>query len=194
MKIRIIFAVFCVLVINPAIFAQTTIRLFERVPLSPSNPMFPLDPPYDFNQAISFNEKQISLTCPAGATAVLSGSNGGDLFVDNFFTVNGTNICPGGPQGNCFSALYNPIAPIDISSLLTVGTNSYTFRLMDYGNIYGNSDIDLTTNCTKGEGFALCHRDKGKREQKTIYVDSQDAVDAHVRNHGDAVGPCANSQ
>ena len=197
MKIRIIFAMFCVLAITPAVFAQTTIRLFDPLPSTVSDPMFPLYAPFDFNTAISFGEKQIFLTCPVDATSVLSGPNGSDFFVDNFLTVNGMNICPGGPQGNCFSAFYSPVAPIDISSLLTPGTNLYTFNLMDYGAAYMNSAIDLTTTCTqvKGypvnqEGYPVCHRDNGKREQKTIYVGSQNAVQAHL-NHGDTLGPCA---
>jgi hypothetical protein len=204
MKIRIIFAIFCVLVITPAVFAQTTIKLFDPVNITDRG----LD-----TTAYSFGTKSVYLSCPVGATAILSGPEveNGNLIVDNNFLVNGMNICPGG----CFSGTYDnpyyhidqpvrnaylPVAPIDISSLLTAGVSQYTFNLMDYGYIYGSSEVSLITTCTQVEGYpvnqqgyAVCHRDYGKREQKTIYVGSQNAVQAHL-NHGDTLGPCANGQ
>ena len=38
--------------------------------------------------------------------------------------------------------------------------------------------------------FAVCHRDNGKKGQ-IIYVDSQDAINAHLRQHNDTVGLCS---
>jgi hypothetical protein len=199
MKFRIVLGIFCVMVMTTISFAQTTINLFDPVAITASEPS---QPPYDFNTATPFGTTSIYLSCPTGATATLSGANGGGFIADNFLTVNGTNICPGGPQGNCFSAVtadprqnlgqpvetsYSPVMPIDISSLLTEGNSLYTFNLMDYGYALGSSEINLTTTCT--QVYPVCHRNNGRRGLITIYVDSLDAVAAHVR-HGDTAGVC----
>jgi len=200
MKFKAMFVLFCVMVSAQIGFAQTTINLFDPVAITASEPS---QPPYDFNTATAFGTTEIYLYCPTGATATLSGANGGGFIADNFLTVNGTNICPGGPEGSCFSAVtadprqhlgepvetsYSPVAPINISSLLTEGNSLYTFNLMDYGYSLGSSEINLTTTCT--QVYPVCHRNNGRTGQKTIYVDSLDAVSAHVR-HGDTAGVCS---
>ncbi len=155
-----------------------------------------------------FGQKQVYLSYPVDATATLSGPNGGNLIVDNLLTVNETNVCPNG--GSCFFFNFDlttggpientflGVAPINISDLLTPGANLYTFNLIDQGAVYGNTAIDLTTTCTvfapTSEGFPVCHHDNGKKGKKTIYVDSLDSVNAHLRNHdGDTAGACAGS-
>lgn len=200
MKIKIILAVFWVMMITTTIFGQTTIKLFDPVNLTDRGSDTTL---------YSFGTKVVNLSCSEGATATISGSEAenGNLIVDNFLAVNGTNICPSG--ASCFSGVFDnpynhigqpignaflPIAPVDISSLLIPGVGQYTFDLMDAGFIYGSSEVNLITTCTLVEEvFAICHRDNGKKQQKTIYVGSQNAVQAHL-NHGDTLGPCANGQ
>jgi hypothetical protein len=221
MKIRMMLTIFFVMAITPVVFAQTTIRLFDPIYITVSDEtIFPPNEPYDFNKAISVGEKKVFLSCATGATSVISGQlpiglNGGGFISDNYLFVNGMNICPGGPQGSCFSGTFanpynhlgqpienafNPVASIDISHLMTAGINQYTFNLMDAGGMFGNTVIDITTTCTQvldypntPQGYPVCHRDNGKKEQKTIYVGSQNAVQAHL-NHGDTAGPCANGK
>jgi hypothetical protein len=202
---------FCVLAITPAVFAQTTIKLFDPVALNYSPSGTSSTSPY------TFGTTSVYLSCPVNPTGTISGANGGNLTVDDNVTVNGTNICPNG--GGCFSgvtdlafayagygypidafsgALYSSIAPINISSQLTAGINQYTFNLVDGGALYGSTEINLNTNCTVVAAPAafpapVCHRNNGSSGQRTIMVGSQGALDAHLA-HGDTVGPCTVSQ
>jgi hypothetical protein len=206
MKIKVIFFMFCVLAITPAAFAQNTVELFEAVPIKQGTPS---GPPYNFNTAYSFGTAYVS--CPTGATGTISGPLAeGGFIVDNFLTVNGTNVCPGGPEGNCFSSApgpfvvgspaetaFKPVAPINISNILGTG-GIFTFNLMDYGGFYGSTDVNLTnTNCqlipqTEEGKFAVCHRQGGNGKNvkyKTLYVGDLDSVRDHL-NHGDQPGAC----
>lgn len=199
MKIRMMLAMFFVLAIVPAVFAQTTIKLFDPVYLNTGG-------------AGSFGTTTVYLSCPTSQTGTLSGANGGSLIVDDFFTVNGTNVCPFG--GNCFSdsggaagfyaandfpgvfpieTYYTGVGPLQIQ--LAAGINPYTFNLMNGGTEFGSTEINLTSTCTvvpapQQETFTVCHRNNGSKQRKTITVGSQAAVDAHLK-HGDTLGACS---
>jgi hypothetical protein len=211
MKIKMILMMFCVLAFTTSVFAQ--INLFTPTPITRSDPRFPTGPnaQFNFDDAISFATAYVS--CPVNGTGIISDLNGGSFIVDNFLTVNGTNVCPGGPEGNCFSTIpgplvegapietgFTPVAPINISNLLSAG-GIYTFNLMDYGGVYGNTAVNLTnTNCqlipqTEDGKFAVCHRQGGNGKNvkyKTLYVGDLDSVSDHL-NHGDQPGACSNS-
>ncbi|MDQ3711466.1 MAG: hypothetical protein M3388_04530 [Acidobacteriota bacterium] len=181
---------FCVLAITPAVFAQTTIKLFDPVYLNTG-------------AAASFRTTTVYLSCSTAQIGTLSGANGGSLIVDDFFTVNETNVCL---TGSCFSdsggasgfyaandypglypieTYYTGVSPLQIQ--LAAGTNPYTFNLVNGGGEYGSTEINLTTNCS--QIYPICHRNNGVNGQNTIYVDSQNAVNVHLR-HGDTAGVC----
>jgi hypothetical protein len=118
--------------------------------------------------------------------------------VDNFFTVNGANVCP--DEWNCFAGVfaspmtavglpmesaYLGVGPLDISNNIN-GSGTYTFILSDYGYSFGSSEIYLQTSCSLGT--YVCHRNNGRSGHKTLAV-STDAVAAHLA-HGDTEGPC----
>ncbi len=195
---------FCVLAITPAVFAQTTIKLFDPVNLNADDTI---------TQPTSFGTTTVYLSCPTNQTGILSGANGGSLIVDDFFTVNGENVCP---NGSCFSFaddnsfftardfpglfpvdfFYGGVGPLEIQ--LAAGINPYTFNLVNGGGSYGSTEINLTSTCTVVPAppafpVAICHQNNGKKGEKTIYVDDQESVDAHVR-HGDSVGACASGR
>ena len=195
MKIRMTLLMFCVLAITPAIFAQSTVKLFESAAIAAS-------------PGGTFGTAQVYLSCPANATATLSGPSRGGLIVDNFLSVNGVNVCPNG--GNCFSNVISdpgqnlgqsaessflPVAPINISNRLKVGTHLYTFNMVDISYTFASSEINLTTSCElftqTVEDSALCHKDNGSKQEKTIYVGGVNAINAHLSQHeGDYTGPC----
>ena len=206
MKIRMMLAMFFVLAIVPAVFAQTTIKLFDPVFLNADDTI---------TQPTPFRTTTVNLSCPTAQTGTLSGSgipsgiNDGSLIVDDFLTVNGTNVCP---NGSCFSFaddnsffvardfpnlfpvdfFYIGVNPIEIQ--LAAGTNPYTFNLVNGGGSFGSTEINLTSTCTvvsaPQETFTVCHRNNGAKGQKTITVGSQAAVDAHLE-HGDTLGACS---
>ena len=156
---------FCVSAFTPAVFAQTTIKLF--------------DPVYLNNGAAgSFGTTSAYLSCPTNPTGILSSPGTfifnnyplpihGGLIIDDELLVNGQNVCPNG--GSCFSGIllnnviddyaynfpgeypaeyfYIGVGTINISNQLTAGINQYTFNLMNDGDKYGSSEIDLNTNC-----------------------------------------------
>jgi hypothetical protein len=195
---------FCVLAITPAVFAQTTVKLFDPVYLNADDTI---------TQATSYRTNTVYLSCQTSQTGTLSGATGGSLIVDDFLTVNGTNVCP---FGSCFSyaddysyfpardnpgqypvdSFYGGVGPLQIQ--LAAGTNPYTFNLMNGGGSYGSTEINLDTNCTvvpAPQAFPapVCHRNNGASGQKTIIVGSQGALDAHLA-HGDTAGPCTTGQ
>jgi hypothetical protein len=211
MKLRIVLGMMFILATATAGFSQTTINLFEPIAIGDSDPMFDNAEEtntYNFNDAISFGTTTVFLACSANDVTRVTGANGGGFIADNFLTLNGVNICPNGAQASCYSNVngdpkvslnqpvetrYSPVPAQDISSITTEGVNAYTFSLMDYGYTLGSSAINLETTCTQMQGFPVCHLNNGKKGQKTIFVDSQDAVAAHER-HGDTAGPCPNGQ
>ena len=199
MKIRTLFFVLGLSILASASQAQTTTSLFGPTAITQSPDGTDNEHPFTFGTDVIF------LTCPAGATATLSGPGGGDLITDNDLLVNGTTVCPF-PDG-CFDGTisdpllnlgqpaetaYNGVAPIDISSSLVEGLN--VFRLVDRGYTYASSAIDLTTTCTVG--YPVCHSSgQGRSKFKTLVVGSLNAVAAHVRNHaGDHAGACTGDE
>lgn len=195
--------------------AQNSIKLFDAVPVGAS----------DYNVLMNsvpygvFKSAHVYLSCPSSpkASATLSGPNGGELVVDNFLTLNGTNVC----RGNCFSFSANPavyigmpvemayggVAPINVGREIT-GTGLYTFDLLDFGQLYGSSAIYLNTSCSiipidtpptdqvptppvtpVPGGNVICHRNNGNNGSVTLTVGAP-AVAPHLA-HGDTLGACS---
>ena len=134
--------------------AQNTVKLFDPTPIGWSDATVITNAfPYGM-----FKTAQVYLSCPASGrmASTISGPDGGDLIVDNFMMINDSFIC----NGNCFNAATNPVAyigmpvemgyegvrPISVSRVITE-SGLYTFNLIDYGQIYGNGAIYLTTSC-----------------------------------------------
>jgi hypothetical protein len=198
MKIRLILLILCLISLSPAVFAQNSIKLFDPVAITSSDASLLLT----YDSAISFGTAQVYLSCPVGETpqATLTGPYGGKLVVDNFLTVNGTNVC----GGNCFSSAFaNPVNylgestnssymgvdPIDIGNKIN-GSGLYTFSLMDYGYTLASSEVYLNTSCSIVPAASqICHRDNGNRREKTLTVGPA-ALSAHLA-HGDTEGPCS---
>ena len=196
MKTRFTLLLFCLIVFSSAASAQTTVKLFDALAIDSSEVSLTYD------TAAAFGTTEVYLSCPTGSVlnAKLSGPNGGQLVVDNFITVNGTNVCP---YGNCFAGtLADPIGflgdpmevpflgvdPIDITHLLS-STGLYTFQVKDYGYTFGNTEIYLTTSCSSVN--QVCHRNNGNGNggSRTLTIGGS-AVAAHLA-HGDTEGPCS---
>jgi hypothetical protein len=196
--------VLCLAAISPSVFAQNSIKLFDPVAITSSDSSLL----WSYNSAASFGTVQVYLSCPAGEKpqASLTGPFGGPLVVDNFLTVNGTNVCDGQDK-SCFSSTFaNPINylgepanssymgvdPIDISRQIT-GSGLYTFSLVDFGYTLASSEVYLNTSCSFASAASVasqvCHRDYGKKESKTLTVGPA-ALAAHLA-HGDSEGPCS---
>ena len=59
------------------------------------------------------------------------------------------------------------------------------------GNGNGNDDDEDPDDDQYEDGFVICHRPPGNPgNAHTITVGSEQARDAHIRNHGDTPGPC----
>lgn len=170
----------------------TSLHLFTQTPATDSGPG--TGP----SQAVAFASYQIVLRCDNPVSAVLASTadGTGQLVVDNFMTVNDTNICTGGiysqDSENCYSEYsqyrgYSGVNPIDISDKIPAGKGFFEISLMDFGGFLGNSDIWLVTNCAVDEKVELCHKPR-TAAQKTISV-FQSAVPGHL-GHGDYLGPC----
>lgn len=176
--------------------AQNTMKLFDATPITTSDTSAAWNP----RNPMIFASKDVYLSCPIGGKpyAWITGPNNGSLITDNFFTLNGNNICP--DEWNCFAgnyaspssamglpveSAYIGVQPIDVSGYIT-GSGTYTFQLSDYSYVYGNSEIYLHTSCAFGT--EVCHRNNGKAAWKTLAV-SQSAVASHLA-HGDTAGPC----
>jgi hypothetical protein len=201
MKVKLIFIVFCLMAFSSAAFAQNTVKLFNAVGITSSDASLLLS----YNSTVSFGTAQVYLSCPVGEKpqATLTGPYGGQLVVDNFLTVNGTNVCSG-QDSSCFSSIftdpvnylgqasnssYMGVNPIDISNQVT-GSGLYTFGLMDFGYTLASSDIYLNTSCSMAPAASqVCHQDNGKKTQKTLTVGPA-ALSAHLA-HGDSEGPCS---
>lgn len=198
MKIRSILLILCLIALSPAVFAQSSIKLFDPVAITSSDASLLLT----YDSATSFGTTQVYLSCPVGEKpqATLTGPYGGKLVVDNFITVNGKNVC----DGNCFSSAFaNPVNylgestnssymgvdPIDVSSQIN-GSGLYTFSLMDYGYTLASSEVYLNTSCSIVPAASqICHRDNGNKGEKTLTVGPA-ALSAHLA-HGDTEGPCS---
>lgn len=198
MVIKTYFAVIVLLVLCGSCLAQNTIKLFDATMITPSS----TDVAWNPRAPMIFGQKDVYLSCPLGGSpqAYLTGPNNGSLIVDNFFTLNGDNICP--DEWNCFAGVfaspssavglpmesaYLGVAPINIGDRIT-GSGTYTFVISDYGFDYGSSDIYLHTSCSFGT--YVCHRNNGKSARKTLAVGTE-AVRSHLA-HGDTEGPCEN--
>lgn len=183
---------FFTVILSVAAFGQTTIKLFDAVPIDSGETA-------TYDTAATFATTQVYLSCPSGpiTSAKISGPNGGKFIVDNYLTVNGANVCP----GNCFTGVlddpmsflgesmdipYVGLDPIDISGFLS-GNGLYTFSAMDYGYTLGSTEVHLTTTCSSVS--QVCHRNNGSTGQKTLNVGAA-AVAAHL-GHGDTAGPCS---
>jgi hypothetical protein len=163
-----------VTLLGPLLYAQNSIELFGPVDVRPSQSNAGTGA-----SAVVFNTTTLSLSCPAGAAAVLSSapnavplSSTGNILADNYITVANlttsagpTNVC-----NNCWNpAFYNPanashlkgldpdtfvasggVAPVDISSYLVTGTQNLEINLVDTGGSVASSTIYLNTNCTSG--------------------------------------------
>lgn len=179
------------------LYAQNTFKLFDSTLITPSDTTMAWNP----RMPMTYATKDVYLSCAMGGSpqAYLTGPNSGNLIVDNFFTVNGDNICP--DEWNCFAGIfvssyaafglpvqsaYWGVTPIDIGSRIT-GSGVYTFSLSDYGYSFGSSEIYLHTSCSFGT--EVCHRNNGRAAYKTLAV-STEAVAAHLA-HGDTEGPCS---
>jgi hypothetical protein len=196
MKAKLYIAMVVLLIIAGSAVAQNTVKLFDATAVTPSSTASAWNP----RTPMIFNEKDVYLSCPVGGnnTTYLTGPNNGSLIVDDFFTVNGNNVCP--DEWDCFAGLlaapataiglptdtvYLGVPPIDISNQIT-GSGTYTFLLSDYGFDYGSSEIYLHTSCSFGT--YVCHHNNGKSAPKTLAVGTN-AVAAHLA-HGDSEGPC----
>jgi len=191
----LIFSVFAALTTTTT--GQNTVKLFDATPISLTSTTIAWNP----RTPTAFGTKDVYLSCPLGGQpyAYVTGPNGGNLIVDNFFTMNGDNICP--DEWNCFDgafaspsnaiglpmeSAYLGVAPIDVSDKIT-GSGVYSFVLSDYSYYYGNSEIYLHTSCSFGS--YVCHRNNGSAAPKTLSVTSPNMLASHLA-HGDTEGPC----
>jgi hypothetical protein len=175
---------------------QNTTKLFDATPVSLTSTTVAWNP----RAPMVFASKDVYLSCPMGGKpyAYVTGPNDGNLIVDNFFTMNGNNICP--DEWNCFAgafispsqaiglpmeSAYLGVAPIDVSDRIA-SSGIYSFVLSDYSYYYGNSEIYLHTSCSFGS--YVCHHNSGSADSKTLAV-SPNMLAAHLA-HGDTEGPC----
>jgi hypothetical protein len=197
----------CLVVFAASAAAQNRIKLFDPTPISITDDNMLLNAePFGLYKSV-----QVYLSCSttSAPTSSVSGPEGGDLIVDNYLIVNSMNVCgghcfqltgdPGSNIGMPVETAYSGLAPVNVSSEIT-GTGLYTFLLLDYGQVYGNSAIYLNTSCsiipintpteetpTTG-GNVVCHRNNGNRGSQTLTL-GPGAIDAHLA-HGDTLGPC----
>jgi hypothetical protein len=196
MKINLLILLFCLVVFNVSVFAQNSVKLFDATLLD----MRASDLPMGFEHSVTFGTKEVYLSCPAGAQSTISGPGGGNFIVDNYLTINNVNICPGGAEGSCFAGTFNDpgqhlgefiensygsISPIDVSDQIT-GSGNFVFNVRDISWSFGSTEVYLNTTCSTVT--QVCHRDNGRRVQKTLSVGGS-AVAAHLA-HGDTEGPC----
>lgn len=185
-----------------------SIKLFSAMPVVYSGEQVTQD------QAISIAEKTVYLKCnslPVKAVISSNKEGNGNFVVDNFITLNKTNVCPDENNGACFSGItnesvwadiyynkkidstakaldvYGAINPIDVSSKLAEGNQFVEFNIMDMGVTSANSDVWLTTNCVSPPQVVVCHK-QGTEAEKTLKV-AQSAAHSHLE-HGDKIGSC----
>ena len=194
---KLTLAIFLFLIAS-TVSAQSTVKLFDAVPITYSDQTVP----WAYEYSVSFKTAEVYLNCPASGAAEgrLTGPNGGNLVIDNFMTINGANVCP----FNCFSGVfaspfemlgqpvgtaYLGIAPVDISSRLN-GSGVYKFDLMDYGGAMGSNEVYLESNCDLEGATRVCHRNNGRNGGSRTLTIGESAVAAHLA-HGDTAGPCS---
>jgi hypothetical protein len=199
MKIKLLLVMLCLVVFTPNLFALNTVKLFDATPIDSRDSSLLMG----FDYSVDFGTKEVYLSCPVGAQSTISGPGGGNFIVDNYLAINNVNICPGGAEGSCFAGTfsdpaqflgeimevsYNGIAPVDVSSQITTSGN-YVFNVRDISWTFGSTEVYLNTTCS----FVpqVCHRDSGRRVEKTLTVGGS-AVAAHLA-HGDTQGPCGQS-
>lgn len=196
MKIKLLLVMFCLVVFSANLSAQTSIKLFDATPIDTRDSSLPMG----FDYSVNFGTKEVYLSCPVGAQSTISGPNAGNFIVDNYITINNVNICPGGADASCFGGTftdpgpfvgemmevaYHSIAPVDVSSYIT-GSGNYVFNVRDISWTFGSTEVYLNTTCSTVS--QVCHRDNGRRVQKTLSIGGS-AVAAHL-SHGDTEGPC----
>src|SRR5690348_2683757 len=72
--------------------AQNTMKIFDATAITPSDTSAAWNP----RNPMIYASKDVYLSCPIGGKpyAWITGPNNGSLIADNFFTLNGNNICP----------------------------------------------------------------------------------------------------
>lgn len=144
------------------------------------------------SQAVRVATKSYVITCTEPYSAILSSTPDGlgKVLIDNFLTVNGTNVCPGGPNAsaNCFSGSGNTsVNPINIARFLSKGKSMVTFDIMDWGSVWQNSNIYLvTSNCVIYSRETICHNPG--TDNRPISVTQSVLVD--LLGRGDRLGAC----
>lgn len=172
--------------------AAAAVKLFDAVPVTPSG---------DITRpslAIPFGSTAVVLDCDEAPAAKISGTadGWGNVFVDNFIAVNGTNVCAGGQidytadgaSPGCFIPnSYEAVPPLNISASLVPGRQTVQFDLKDWGVQLGSSDVWLVTSCKVPGRVTICHK-AGTPAEKTLNV-GQSAIPDHM-GHGDTLGAC----
>ena len=171
-----------------SVFSATqSILLFQSNPNTASGRIM------NSSQATNFAKNSIVLNCLGSHTVIISSTadGSGKILVDNFLSVDGTNVCPGGPNSaaNCFvGSGTGEINPINISNAIANGKHLVTFELMDWGKQLQNSPLYLVmTGCTVAPRETICHK-PGTNGKRQIVV-SQSVISEHL-GHGDTFGVC----
>jgi hypothetical protein len=144
----------------PAVVAAESVTLFEATPVTSSG--FGTN----FAQKFVFKTSQpVTVYCDGAQTAHVTDDNGGPPIVDNFMTAGNdlASICQGGSAiqsggttsgTHCFASGNGNTTGVDIRTTfngtgvtapvqLTDGENTITFKLWDYGVVYGNTPLQL---------------------------------------------------
>jgi hypothetical protein len=117
-----------------------------------------------FANLLPFRQAEnICLDLSPDTTVLLSSTEDGTggIVIDNFLRVDGQNICQNAPgqifPESCFGPQFNPnpqpgddirdvlteIPPVNLTPFLVLGRRTYTFELMDFGIIAGNTPLHL---------------------------------------------------
>ena len=168
------FAAVCLAASASTVSAQNAYQLFSPADVRYSNTSATYLHPDEFNMtALDLTCPSSAIVAKISSTA----DGNGYVLVDDFisFSTGGpaVNICTGGitdaapegPQQNCFSETYRSAAPsngtdpdsllpgegvppLDVSGLLTGGSETATIGLKDTGGHLAGSTLYLVTNCT----------------------------------------------
>ena len=146
----------------PAVVSAETVPLFNATPVTQSG--FSTN----FGRVFQFGgDKTVTVYCNEAATAYVKDDFGNPPIVDNFMTIAPNDlgsICQGGSAiqsgsvittgTHCFNTGSSASTPLDIRDTFTapnvtapvslsLGENTLTFKLWDYGAVYGNSPLEL---------------------------------------------------